>query len=169
MAAPQIGRRFRKTERRAPILRGKSTYAVKTNTPKVTDWIVKRKPDLWGIGPGPWYWQGERASRPEYITMIVLHKLGWNPSFQTNILGGRRLPGGQVLDIVLNEHQPPVYISVKGYYHEGARASYYDSVKEIMVRSVIKGVQVLEVWEKDIDQRGWLEAYLRREVGVRGR
>ena len=169
MATPQLGKRWRKAERVAPIMRSKSTYASRTKTPKVIDWTVRSKPDIWGIGLGPWLWHGVRASRPEYITLIVLRRLGWNPSFQTNILGGRRLPGGQVLDIVLDEHQPPIYISVKGYYHEGAKASYYDAVKESMVRNIIQGVRVLEVWEKDIDQRGWLEDFLRREVGVRGR
>jgi len=135
----------------------------------VTDWVIRRKPDIWNIGPGPWYWQGHRASRPEFITLIMLRKLGWNPRFQTSILGGRRLPGGQVLDIVLDEHQPVVYITVKSYHHRGARASYYDAVEEAVVRSVIADARVLEVWEQDIDQPGWLEAFLRREVGVRGR
>jgi len=169
MAVPRLGQRRRNSQQRVPILRRPLPRAPQVGPTKLTGWVVRRRPDVWDIGPGPWYWQGKPATRPEFITLLVLHKLGWNPRFQTDILGGRRLPGGQVLDIVLDEHQPIIYITVKSYHHLGARASYYDAVEEAVVRSVIKDARVLEVWEKDIDQPGWLEAFLRREVGIRGR
>jgi len=167
MRAPTLGRSARRS-RDTPSLR-KPTVSKPVPGPKVTTWIVRTKPDIWNIGEGPWFWNGQPASRPEYITLIVLKRLGWHPKFQTRIAGGRRIPGGQVLDILLEEASPPIYISVKGYYHQGAAAAYDDKVKEIMAKSVLNNARVIEIWEKDIDQRGWLESYLEREVGVRGR
>jgi len=134
----------------------------------MTNWQVKTKPDIWDIGSGPWSWGGQLASRPEYITLITLKKLGWNPKFQTRIYGGRRLPAGQVLDIVIDELTPPIYISVKSYYHEGAEAAYNDRMKQMLAQSAFTGgVKILEVWEKDLDQEGWLLDMLVREVGAR--
>lgn len=166
---PTLGRRKKHSSTIAPLLSNKRKRAERYPTPKLTTWQFSMKPKVWDIGPGPWFWMGKKASRPEYITLIVLRKLGWtNVRFQTDILGGRRLPGGQVLDIIIEDAPQPVYISVKGYYHEGAKAVYEDRLKEIIAQAMI-GAKVLEVWEKDIDQPGWLEAYLRRELGTRGR
>ena len=164
MRTPRLGR----TTKSNAIPRLSATpRAAAAQAPGLATWRVPMKPRLWDIGPGPWYWDGKRASRPEYITLIMLKRLGWRPRFQVNFLGGRRIPGGQVLDIVLDEVYPPIYITVKGYWHESARAAYDDSVKELTVRRIIPGTKVLSVWEKDIDQPGWLRDFLLREVGAR--
>lgn len=164
---PKLGRKMKRSSRTAPLLANTRTRKEKVTPPRITTWKVT-KPKTWDIGEGPWFWSGKRASRPEYITLIVLKKLGWRPKFQTDILGGRKIPGGQVLDIVIEDRPQPIYISVKSYYHEGAKAAARDRVKELIAKSIVNA-RVVEVWEKDIDQPGWLESYLRREIGVRGR
>lgn len=166
MKAPTLGRKMKRGTRVAPLMRNPRRAKVQT-APKLVQWKVTKQ-KTWDIGDGPWMWNGQKASRPEYITLIVLKKLGWHPKFQTDILGGRRIPGGQVLDILIEEAATPVYISVKGYYHEGAKANAEDSVKELLVMGEVPNVKVLTIWEKDIDQEGWLEDFLRREVGIRG-
>jgi len=163
---PRIGVRLKKSSRIAPIM-GTPRRSKAAKAPKMTNWQVKTKADIWDIGSGPWSWGGKPASRPEYITLIMLKKLGWNVEFQTNVAGGRRIPAGQILDIVIPSHAPPIYISIKSYHHEGAAAGANDKIKEILAMSLIPGVRVLTIWEKDLDQEGWLESYLTQFIGAR--
>ena len=167
MRAPQIGTRRKKDSRVAPIM-ATPRKSKAAEAPRMTNWQVRTKQDIWQIGSGPWFWNGgQPASRPEYIVLITLKRLGWNPSFQTRVFGGRRLPAGQVLDIILEEVSPPIYINVKSYYHEGAEAAYNDKMKELLALGAYPGAKVLEIWEKDLDQPNYLEDLLVREIGAR--
>lgn len=167
MATPALGR----ARGRLPTIarRGKQSTGLAPRPVKLPAWTVARKRSIWAdLGPGPFLYAGKRASRPEYIVLMMLNRLGWRPSFQVDILGGRRVPGGQILDIVIEDAPMPVYISVKGIYHRTAAARAEDAYEEALVRSLLSNVKVLEIWEQDIEQENWLENFLRREVGVRG-
>ena len=166
MTSPRIGVRDQKDSRVAPIM-GTPRKSKAAKAPRMTNWQVKTKRDIWDIGSGPWQWGGKPASRPEYITLIMLRALGHKPRFRVSIFGGRRLPGGQVLDIVLDDLRPAVYISVKGYYHQSASAAYNDRLKEMLAMAAVPGTKVLEIWESDLDQKGWLESFLVQNVGAR--
>jgi hypothetical protein len=121
------------------------------------------------IGLGPWSYQGKKASRPEYLVLLTLMRLGWHPDFQTNFAGGRTIPGGQVLDIIVNEHVPPIYIDVRGFYHFGAAKNFNDLLKEMAVKAALPETKMVVVWESEVDQYRYLENLLEREVGRRGR
>ena len=166
MRAPQIGTRRKKDSRVAPIM-ATPRKSKAAEAPRMINWQVRTKQDIWQIGSGPWFWNGEPASRPEYIVLVMLKKLGWNPAFQVRVFGGRRLPSGQVLDIILDEVAPPVYISVKGYYHRSAQAAYEDRVKELLALGAYPRAKVIEIFEWQLDQPNWLEDTLVREVGSR--
>ena len=164
---PRIGVRLKKSSRIAPIM-GTPRRSKAAKAPKMTNWQVKTKADIWDIGSGPWSWGGKPASRPEYITLITLQRLGWkHVEFQKNVAGGRRIPAGQILDIVIPDHAPPIYISIKSYHHEGAAAGANDKIKEMLAKSLIPGVRVLTIWEWQIDQEGWLENFIETEIGAR--
>jgi hypothetical protein len=132
-------------------------------------WRMTQEPKTWDIGAGPWSYQGKKASRPEYLCLKVLQQLGWRPDFQTDFAGGRKLPGGQVLDIVVNEHFPPVYINVMGFYHFGAAKNFNDFIKEATVRAVMPMTKIIDVWETQVDQPHYLETLFAREIGYAGR
>ena len=167
MKAPQIGTRRKKDSRVAPIMATPRKSKV-AEAPRMINWQVRTKQDIWDIGSGPWFWGGgQPASRPEYIVLITLKKLGWDPKFQTRVAGGRRIPAGQVLDIFISDAVPPTYISVKSYYHEGAEAAYNDGIKEMLARSLVPNCKVLSIWEYQIEQPNYLEEFLIREVGAR--
>lgn len=127
------------------------------------------RPDVWGVGEGPWQIQGKVASRPEFIVWKILRSFGWNPRFQKNILGGRRMPGGQVLDFVIEDRWPPVYVTVKSYYHKSVYARRDDVYKQLRAQSLIPGVQIVEIWERQLESPRVARDLIRREIGVRGR
>jgi hypothetical protein len=120
------------------------------------------------VGPGPFWIQGKKATRPEYIIYKAVVKLGWRAEFQVPIMWGRQVMGGQVLDIVINDHQPPIVINVQSYWHTGAAKKYADSIKRLFTETSMPGVRVLDIWEEDIEQAGWLENFLLHEVGAHG-
>jgi len=166
MRAPQIGTRRKKDSRVAPIMATPRKSKV-AEAPRMINWQVRTKQDIWDIGSGPWFWGGgQPASRPEYIVLITLKRLGWDVEFQKRVAGGRRIPAGQVLDIYIPDAL--TYISVKSYYHIGAEASYNDRIKEMLVLSLVPGCKVLSVWEYQLDQPNWLENFIETEIGVRG-
>lgn len=117
-----------------------------------------------GIGPGPWQLQGQPASRPEYMVGKMLDKLGWRYVFQSPFMGGRKVPGGQVLDFVIDERR--TVVDVRGYYHYGAAKEYKDAMQAAALAQA--GYREVAVWEEEIDQYRWLENFLTRELGVRG-
>lgn len=116
------------------------------------------------IGQGPWTLQGYKASRPEYMVGRALDKLGWRYKFQSSFMGGRTLPGGQVLDFVIDERK--TVVDVRGYYHLGAEKNYNDFIKAALCQQA--GYSHVIVWEHDVDQSGWLLNFLMGEVGTRG-
>jgi hypothetical protein len=121
------------------------------------------------VGPGPFSYMGFPASLPEWLVLRELMRLGWRPSFQVNFMAGRSLPGGQVLDVVLPDALPPVFINVQSYFHLGALQAYTDLVKRNMVQAAYPGARILDLWEEDIVNDRWLHDKLMLEVGPRGR
>jgi hypothetical protein len=121
------------------------------------------------VGPGPFSYMGFPASLPEWLVLRELMRLGWRPSFQVNFMAGRALPGGQVLDVVLADALPPVFINVQSYFHLGALKAYTDLVKRNMVQAAYPGARILDLWEEDIQNDRWLRDKLLLEVGPRGR
>jgi hypothetical protein len=121
------------------------------------------------IGEGPWYYGGKKASSAEYRVLVVLAELGWSPEFQVTKFGGRTLAGGQVLDILITERIPAVYIDVRGYYHRGAQGEAKDARKIMQVRASAPDTRILVVWDSETEHREQLRNMLIREVGIRGR
>ena len=124
----------------------------------------------WDIGAGPWYYQGKQASSAEFKVLKTLVQLGWTPSFQVSKFGGRSLAGGQMLDILLGQHTPPVYIDVRGrYWHGGAEATANDARKLLQVRATNPLVKIIIIYDDETDNRQWLYNRLLAEVGAYGR
>jgi len=123
----------------------------------------------WELGDGPFYYQGERASKPEWRVLLTLMRLGWQPAFQVRKFGGRSLAGGQVLDILVTQRRPIVYIDVRGYYHKGAEGEAKDARKILQLRASNPDVKVLIVWEDETENREMLYSRLLHEVGAYGR
>jgi hypothetical protein len=124
---------------------------------------------IFDIGEGPWYYDGKNASSAEYRVLLVLAELGWSPEFQVTKFGGRTLAGGQVLDILITDKNPPVYIDVRGYYHKGAAGEANDARKIMQVRASNQNVKIVIVWDTETTNREHLRGILEREVGVRGK
>lgn len=120
------------------------------------------------IGEGPWYYRGKKASSAEYRCLMVLDELGWTPDFQVSKFGGRTYPGGQVLDILITQRQPVVYIDVRGYWHRGAQGEANDARKIFQLRASAPDVTVIVIWDDEAKNKDMLYQKLLREVGARG-
>ncbi len=121
------------------------------------------------IGAGPWYYQGKKASSAEFRVLSVLNELGWKPQFQVRKFGGRQIAGGQVLDILIEDRTPPVYIDVRGYYHRGARGEADDAKQMFQLKAARPDIQVLVVWDNEAANYDLLRQRILGEVGARGR
>jgi hypothetical protein len=128
---------------------------------------IETRPEF-DIGEGPWYYKGQKASSAEYRCLMVLEKLGWSPSFQVRKFGGRRIAGGQVLDILVEQRNPPVYIDVRGYYHRGAQGEADDAKSIFQLRAAAPDVKIIIVWDDEAKNQEMLYQRLLREVGARG-
>ncbi len=125
--------------------------------------------DIWDVGAGPHYYDGKLASTPEWRVLKVLAELGWTPEFQVTKFGGRSLAGGQVLDILVTQRRPLVYIDVRSYWHKGAAGEANDARKIFQLRASAPEVKVLVIWEEETENRALLRARLLSEVGAHGR
>ena len=120
------------------------------------------------VGPGPWYVQGKKASKPEFQIARILNRLGWRYSFQEAHFGGRAFPGGQVVDFVLRDTHYPIVIDARGYYHKGAAGEANDARKMLQIRATAPMVKILVIYEEQAANEEFLYALLLRELGGRG-
>lgn len=138
---------------------------------------VRRSGDLAGVpipsgefdvGAGPWFVKGKKASLPEYRVAKVLAKLGREFQFQVSKFGGRAIAGGQVLDFIVDDSRPIVYVDVRGYWHKGAAGEANDARKIFHVRAAAPHVKIVIVWQEQTEREENLMNFLRQEVGSRG-
>lgn len=70
--------------------------------------------------PRPYQIQGKAATDIEYNVALALDRLGWRYDFQVPFGGGRRRPGGTVVDFIVHTIPLPTPLYVHGeYWHRG--------------------------------------------------
>lgn len=88
-------------------------------------------------------------SKPERMLFgwLVRHNISFD--YQTNVAGGRAVPGGAVLDFVIYEKATPIAIRVQSYWHLGAENVLGDDIQLNMLQQM--GFVVEDVWEWQIN------------------
>jgi hypothetical protein len=169
MVAPKVPRlKGQRKAQRAPVLRlPRVTGSPAAGGKHAPATLQIKDPSLLDIGEGPWFFKGKKASSAEYRCIKVLQELGWDPDFQVSKFGGRTYPGGQVLDILVTQRQPLVYIDVRGYYHKGAQGEANDARKIFQLRASAPDVKLVVVWEEEAKHHELLRNKLMHEVGAR--
>jgi hypothetical protein len=162
-AIPQLGKRVANLPQLRPLPRRKDVEPSKSMTE--ASYARAKASTEYDIGPGPWYWHGIKASRPEYLCLLALTKMGWKPEFQVTFAGGRQLRGGQVIDILLRNGSQTTVIDVISYYHYGAAKAFNDQLRQAEIQQAFPGVKYLTVDERYIDQGHWLDNFLELNVG----
>jgi hypothetical protein len=116
---------------------------------------------------------GLPASDIEWATYRGLRALGYDASdiaFQQHFMGGRRLPGGQVLDFVVQQNRTTVVIDVRGEHWHGDAAGKgpRDDWKEMMISARMGGpTRTVVIWEREAHSWTTLLRKLSAEVGVK--
>ncbi len=93
--------------------------------------------------------QNQRASSYEYNVAQALETLGYQYLFQYEILGGRRLRGGHVLDFLVFTVPLSTAIFVNGdYWHKN---SSLELQEKAFVEQTMRGMihEVVVLWGKD--------------------
>ncbi|MBK8113297.1 MAG: hypothetical protein IPK44_01610 [Candidatus Accumulibacter sp.] len=126
------------------------------------------KKNLDQVTAGPYQVQGRKASDLEYRTYITLKKLGWREEqirFQVAILGGR-MPGGQMLDFVLQGPGLVYVIYVNGdYWHKFGLKLDITRQNEQVVSRVMPGAVVVSVFSNDLATDAIARVTLLKMVG----
>jgi hypothetical protein len=132
---------------------------------------IAKAPDYWTTEPGQeqtqYFIQGKRATKPEWLVVQELYKLGWDRlQFQKSVFGGREFPAGQVLDVVITQVWPPIVVDVRGeYWHQGAKQEANDARKMMQVQASEPGTKFVVVWERITESPELLRSFLIKEVG----
>lgn len=115
----------------------------------------------------PEFIQGQKVkSVQEARVAVALEQLGHDFRYQVRFMGGRRLPGGQVLDFVVETKPFPTIIYVQSrYWHRGEQRTR-DRLNVAHVRQRFGQVFVVELFGKDLTSIEQAVSVLRREVGV---
>lgn len=98
------------------------------------------------------YYQGQRATLPEYNVGMGLTRLKIAHDFQYPIEGGRALRGGQMLDFLAYTvpMQTPIYVQ-GDYWHGSKQKIEKDKWMMTRVRKALdyKCVDPVEIWEHE--------------------
>jgi len=101
----------------------------------------------------------EAKSKPERMLYGWLIKHNISFAYQTNVAGGRAVPGGAVLDFVLYERAIPIVIRIQSYWHMGAEMLLGDDIQLNMLQQM--DFMVEDVWEWEISTVPKLESKMR--------
>ena len=95
--------------------------------------------------------RGSHASLNEYNVAVALERLGLDFIFQYDILGGRRLRGGAVIDFLVLTIPLPTPVFVNGdYWHRDATQEFYQrALVDQALRGQARPVIVLWGYESD--------------------
>lgn len=108
--------------------------------------------------------QNQRASSYEYNVARALESLGYGYIFQYEILGGRRLRGGYIIDFLVFTTPNSTAVFVNGdYWH---RNKGLEMEEENFVMSAMRGMisRVVVMWGKDCNTFDAARSFLRREL-----
>lgn len=83
--------------------------------------------------------QGRRASNYEYYVALALERLDLEYAFQVNMMGGRKLKGGFVVDFFVMTVPKPTPVWVHGEYWHKGKQRQIDALQQAMLRHVLKG------------------------------
>lgn len=124
--------------------------------------LVQRKDD-WKrfylqVAPTP----GPTTSEPESLVFGWLVRNDVPFGYQVDILGGRQVPGGAVLDFVLYFRHPLIVIRLMGYYHKFAGQVARDDAQLSYLHQ--EGYVVYDVWEYEISTEDRLNDTMRKIV-----
>jgi hypothetical protein len=101
----------------------------------------------------------EAKSLPERLVYgwCVAHQISF--SYQVAVLGGRAVPGGQVLDFVIYDKVTPICIRIQSYWHTGAGNVFKD---DLQLDALLKlGYVVEDIWEYQINTVQKLDIIMR--------
>lgn len=108
--------------------------------------------------------QGSHASQNEYNVAVALERLGLEFIFQYDILGGRRLRGGAVIDFLVLTIPLPTPVFVNGdYWHSDATQEFY---QKSMVDQALRGQAnpVVVMWGHETDTVEAATSVIRRKI-----
>lgn len=90
----------------------------------------------------------ERASDPEKMIYgwLVLHDFPFQ--FQVSLMGGF-VPGGAVVDFILQVRGGPTIIRVMGYWHKSIAQKYNDDLQRQSLEEL--GYEVVDVWDYEVN------------------
>lgn len=105
--------------------------------------------------------QNQRASSYEYNVAVALDRLGYGYLFQYELLGGRRLRGGHIIDFIVFTVPLSTALFVNGdYWHRDVSLELQEkSFVEAQMRGVIARVVVM--WGKDCNNVSSATSFLR--------
>jgi len=84
-------------------------------------------------------------------------------AYQVNVLGGRQVPGGAVLDFVVYLRQPPTVLRIMGaYMHRQPTQAYNDMIQRTVLEDM--GYIVIDLWEEDITDMVLFETTMDRII-----
>lgn len=100
----------------------------------------------------------------EWNVAQALDRLKMPYRYQVPIYGGRRMPGGQVVDFLVEIPPKPIPLYVQGQYWHRQANEMADFIKQIKAGMIPGWADPLLIWEKDcmtVDQAvTWLKAHL---------
>lgn len=102
----------------------------------------------------------EAKSMPERLLYGWLIKHHISFAYQTNVAGGRAVPGGAVLDFVIYEKAAPMVIRLQSYWHKGAENVYADDIQLNMLQQM--GFVVVDIYDYEINSTPKLDNKMRQ-------
>jgi very-short-patch-repair endonuclease len=102
----------------------------------------------YSLTPDEWLMGDIEGSKPERLIYgwLIRHDIPFR--YQSPLLGGR-VPGGAIVDFIINLRAVPLIIRVMGYYHRDPLQAINDDLQRNALESI--GWQVRDVWDFEVN------------------
>lgn len=103
------------------------------------------------------------GSKEEWYTSQALERLGWQYAFQYQVMGGRSVRGGQVIDFLVYTPGKWTIVDVLGtYWHTGKHEDRL-SIQKVVAQ---KGWRLIEAWDYNVPSIDEAVSFLRARLGA---